>query len=210
MESKEKSFKDKFNIFIEYFLLFISYAFLGWIMEVCIFYGLEHRFVNRGFLMGPVCSIYGYGCIFITVFFGKYKDHPFKLFFLAMLWSAILEYVAGYVLEVTFGGRWWQYTNDSNFMNVNGRVWITTTIWFGLLATILIKFVEPFLLKLIRKIPKRFINTIASLIIIVYLLDTIATSSFVFGAREKVESISNDCTNIVSDYVWTNVKKIFK
>jgi len=210
MKIISEDFKNKYNIFIKYFLLFISYAFLGWLMEVCIFYFIEHRFVNRGFLMGPVCSIYGFGCIFITLLFGKFKDKPLKLFFLAALWSAILEYVAGYVLEVTFGGRWWQYTNANNFMNVNGRVWIATTIWFGLLATILIKFVQPFIFKIINKIPKKFINTIAVCLLLIYLLDTLATSYFIFGAREKVESISSDCTNIVSDYVWNRTKGIFK
>ena len=208
MEKSEK-LKENFNTFIEYFWLFISYSFLGWLMEVCIFYFIEHRFINRGFLIGPICSIYGFGCIFISLLFGKYRDKPWKLFFLAALWSAI-EYVAGYVLEVTFGGRWWQYTNANNFMNLNGRVWIATTIWFGILATALIIFAEPFLLKIIRKLPRKFVNVLAILIITVYLVDTCATSTFVLGAREKVESISNDCTMIISDYVWTSVKGIFK
>ena len=111
--------KENLNIIIEYFLLFTTYAVMGWIMEVIIFYFKTGSFVNRGFLIGPYCSIYGFGCILITVLFGKYKDKPLKLFFLSFLACTVFEYVVGYVMEVLFGGRWWQYTDDVNPFNIN-------------------------------------------------------------------------------------------
>lgn len=202
--------KENLNIIIEYFLLFIIYAILGWIMEVIIFYFNTGTFINRGFLIGPYCSIYGFGCLFITILFGKYKDKPVKFFFLSFIWCTIIEYIVGYVMEVIFGGRWWQYTDEANMFNINGRVWLVTTLLFGVLATLLIRYVEPFLLRQIRKIPKAFINTFASVVLSVYVLDILVTSTIVFGVREKLEVINNDCTTIVSEYVIKGVKDILK
>lgn len=201
--------KENLNIIIEYFLLFTTYAVMGWIMEVIIFYFKTGSFVNRGFLIGPYCSIYGFGCILITVLFGKYKDKPFKLFFLSFLACTVFEYVVGYVMEVLFGGRWWQYTDDVNPFNINGRVWLVTTVLFGVLATILISYVEPFLLKQIKKIPKEVLNTCASVLFSIYILDIVITSSLVFGIRGKIENIDYDCTTLVSEYVIEEVKKVF-
>ncbi len=209
MEILSDKIKSNFNTIIEYFLLFMLYAHLGWWMEVVIFYFQTHTFINRGFLMGPYCSIYGFGCLFITILFGKYRDKPVKLFLLAMTWCSVIEYIVGYVMEIIFGGRWWQYT-DSNLFNINGRVWIVTTILFGILATILITKVEPLLKNLIRKIPKKFINSIALTIAVIYIADTTLTSIFVVGARETIELINNDCTTVISDYVWNGVKGIIK
>ncbi len=201
--------KENLNTIIEYFLLFILYAHLGWWMEVIIFYFKTHTFVNRGFLIGPYCSIYGFGCLFITILFGKYKNNPKKLFMLSFIWCSIIEYVVGYMMEVTFGGRWWQYT-DANFLNINGRVWLVTTILFGFLATLLIRKVEPLLKKIIEKIPKKFINTVAGTILVIYAFDIFVTSTFVFGARDAIESIESDCTTIISEYVLDNIKNIIR
>lgn len=201
--------KENLNMIIEYFLLFTIYAVMGWIMEVIIFYFKTGAFVNRGFLIGPYCSIYGFGCILITVLFGKYKDKPFKLFFLSFLACTVFEYVVGYVMEVLFGGRWWQYTDELNPFNINGRVWLVTTLLFGVLATVLITYVEPFFLKQIRRIPKEFLNTCVSVLFSIYILDIIVTSSVVFGIREKLDDIEYDCTTVVSEYVKEEVKKVF-
>lgn len=202
--------RENIDRIIQYFLLFMLYAHLGWWLEVIIFYFQTHTFVNRGFLMGPYCSIYGFGCLFITILFGKYRDKPVKLFFLSAIWCSVIEYVVGYAMEIIFGGRWWQYT-DANILNINGRVWIVTTILFGVLATILITKIEPLLFKFIEKIPKKFINTVALTIAVIYILDTATTSSFVVGARDKIELINNnDCTNVISDHVWNGVRGIIK
>lgn len=209
MSILSEKIKENLNTIVEYFLLFILYAHLGWWMEVIIFYFKTHTFVNRGFLIGPYCSIYGFGCLFITILFGKYKDNPKKLFMLSFIWCSIIEYVVGYIMEVTFGGRWWQYT-DANFLNINGRVWLVTTILFGFLATLLIKKVEPLLKRIIEKIPKKFINTVAGTILIIYIADITITSSFVIGARDAIEKVENDCTTIISEYVLDNIKSIIK
>ena len=68
-----------------YFLLFISYAFLGWCMEVICKLIQYKRFINRGFLIGPYCPIYGWGALLITILLQKYNNDPLTLFILAMV-----------------------------------------------------------------------------------------------------------------------------
>ena len=115
-----------------YFLLFISYSILGWLMEVTVKYFQFRRFINRGFLIGPYCPIYGWGAILITLLLKKYIDDPIALFALGMMLCAILEYFASYLLEKTFKARWWDYSNQK--FNINGRICLKTMIVFGLLG----------------------------------------------------------------------------
>ena len=68
-----------------YFLLFIIYSIAGWTMEVVLKYKENKRFIDRGFLIGPYCPIYGYGAILITLLLYRYKNDPVVLFFMTVL-----------------------------------------------------------------------------------------------------------------------------
>lgn len=67
------------------FLLFLIYSIMGWAFEVIVFYCMEHEFINRGFLIGPWCSIYGYGCLIVTYGLKKYRKNPMKLFVISFI-----------------------------------------------------------------------------------------------------------------------------
>ena len=114
-----------------YFLLFMTYAFLGWLMEVTLGLIQSKKFVNRGFLIGPYCPIYGFGGLLITFLLQKYVNDPIVLFFMALIICGILEYVTSYLMEKIFHARWWDYSNKK--YNINGRVCLDTIIPFGLL-----------------------------------------------------------------------------
>jgi len=85
-----------------YILLFLFYSFIGWLMEVCVSLVTKHRFVNRGFLIGPYCPIYGVGCLLITIFLSKYKDDILILFLLTIVICTILEYLTSFAMEKIF------------------------------------------------------------------------------------------------------------
>ena len=116
--------------FCFYFLVFIIYSFLGWVMEVFGKFIEKHRFINRGFLIGPVCSIYGFGCIFMYFLLDKYKNNLFILFIAAIFVCSILEYFTSYFMEKIFKTRWWDYTRRK--FNINGRICLETMIPFGI------------------------------------------------------------------------------
>ena len=92
---------------VSYFLLFILYSFLGWCLEVGVKLYDDHRFVNRGFLIGPYCPIYGFGAIFMSLFLNRYLEDPLVLFIMIVVSCSILEYTTSYVLEKVFHTRWW-------------------------------------------------------------------------------------------------------
>ena len=109
-----------------YFILFIIYAMIGWFIEIINGLIQTKKFVNRGFLIGPYCPIYGVGGILITLLLSKYYDDPIVLFFMGIAVCGILEYLTSYIMEKFFKARWWDYSKRK--FNINGRICLETII----------------------------------------------------------------------------------
>ena len=90
-----------------YFLLFFIASFLGWCMEVTCKLFQFHRFINRGFMIGPYCPIYGFGAAGVTMLLSRFTEDPFAVFGLAILICGTLEYVVSVIMETLFHARWW-------------------------------------------------------------------------------------------------------
>ena len=119
-----------------YFLYFIIFAFIGWLLETCYsFYSLGH-FTKRGFLFGPLCPIYGFGAAILIMSTKKLYGKPFKKFLIATIAFTVFEYFVSLILEMLFGLRWWDYSND--FLNIQGRVSLLYSIFWGLIGLFLI------------------------------------------------------------------------
>ena len=101
------------------FLYFIIYSFLGWAIESAYVSVLQRRLINRGFLNGPLCPIYGTGAMLITIILGRFTDVP-TVFVFGIAITTVLEYIVGFLLEKLFSARWWDYS--SHRFNINGRV----------------------------------------------------------------------------------------
>ena len=106
-----------------YFLLFMTYSILGWILEVSCKLVEKKKFVNRGFLIGPYCPIYGWGALIMTLLLNNYLNNIFTLFIMNILICSVLEYFTSYILEVIFKARWWDYSNKK--FNINGPIFDT-------------------------------------------------------------------------------------
>ena len=130
---------------------FAFYSFAGWCVEVLYYFKNEHKFVNRGFLYGPFCPIYGCGAVSLVVFLDNYKNNVFVLFFLAVLLTSILEYFTGFILEKTFKTKWWDYTDDP--FNIHGRVCLLYSLMWGAGEVIIIRIVHPILNDIVMSIP---------------------------------------------------------
>ena len=128
-----------------YFLLFISYAFLGWCMEIGCKYVQFGKFINRGFLNGPYCPIYGSGAVLVILVLGKLTN-PFLLFFAGALLTCSLEYLTSFVMEKLFHARWWDYSKRK--FNINGRVCLIGAVVFGAFSTVLVLWIHPLVTKL--------------------------------------------------------------
>ena len=151
------------------FILFIIYSFVGWLMEVVNCLWEKHRFINRGFLIGPICPIYGVGSILIITLLTRYSDNLIRLFFHAIIVCSILEYMTSYFMEKIFHARWWDYSHQK--FNLNGRICAKTMIPFGIFGTLIVGYVNPFLYSKISLINPTAIEYIALVLFLAYLLD---------------------------------------
>ena len=96
-----------------YVLVFFIYAFAGWIMETISISIRNKKFVNRGFLIGPVCPIYGYGVVLVSLLLQKYQNDIIVTFFMSIIICGFLEYFTSYFMEIIFKARWWDYSKFS-------------------------------------------------------------------------------------------------
>ena len=155
--------------FPSYVILFAAFSILGWMMEVVLKYIQYHRFINRGFLIGPYCPIYGWGVLLITllgngVFFRKCT--PLEAFLVGFFICGALEYLVSFVMEKVSHARWWNYSNKP--MNLNGRVWIGNLTLFGVAAVAVVYAADPLVFELLSRMPERaqWIAACAFLVII--------------------------------------------
>lgn len=188
-----------FNKICFYFLLFIIYSFIGWAMEVVCKLIEKHKFVNRGFLIGPVCPIYGWGCLAIILLLSRYKSNPLELFIMIIFVCSILEYFTSYIMEKLFKVRWWDYTK--NKFNLNGRICAETMLAFGLLGCFVIYIINPVFSMVLNKLSVSTLNTIAIILFIIYLVDNIVSLAIMFGFKGTLNTIEKDGTEEITKKV---------
>ena len=188
-----------FNKFCFYFMLFIIYSFIGWSIEVVGKLIEKHKFINRGFLVGPICPIYGWGCIAIILLLSKYKSSPIVLFLMAIIICSILEYFTSYFMEKLFHVRWWDYTRRK--FNINGRICAETMIPFGLLGCLVVYIVNPIFAGLLNKIPVDTLNILAIIIFTLYIIDNVVSLSVMFGFKGTLKTVERDGTEEITKKV---------
>ena len=104
----------------QWFLWFMAYSFIGWAYESILCSIVGKRLVNRGFLNGPVCPIYGTGAVAVVWALGSFRDQVAVLFLLSAFLTTTLEYLTSWVMEKLFHARWWDYSG--RLLNIHGRV----------------------------------------------------------------------------------------
>lgn len=127
-----------------YFWYFLIFSFLGWVAEVAFHAVRRGRFVNRGFLFGPVCPIYGFSVVAVRFATGEMWRVPLLLVFCSMLIATAAEFLAGFVLDKLFNKRWWDYRGER--FNLFGYVCLRFALAFGVLgaaAVYLTRLLDP-------------------------------------------------------------------
>lgn len=183
-------------------LLFFTYSFVGWCIEVTLKFFQYHRFINRGFLIGPCLPIYGSGCALITaamdglVLLSRTEFSYGTVFAVSFFLCGTLEYLVSFFLEKRFHARWWDYSQKP--MNLDGRIWIGNLILFGLGGVIVAKLVNPILLPKYSQIAITTRYYIAGGLLAVFIADYI-TSHFVLKlVKDSVEKSEADNTEAIS------------
>ncbi len=133
------------------FYLFI-YSVLGWTAEVLYEKVTTDRFINKGFLNGPLCPIYGFGAVFFLICLKPFQGHFLLVFLFSFLIATFLEYIASFILEYLFHKRWWDYRDYA--FNLNGRVCLLFSSFWGVGGVLILYFIHPIVMKAVSNIPQ--------------------------------------------------------
>lgn len=173
----------------KYFILFLIYSFMGWVIETTYGFLNHKKFVNRGFLIGPLCPIYGFGALLIIVFLGRYIDRPVGLFSMSIIICSLLEYLTSYILEKAFKLRWWDYSDIK--YNVEGRICLSYSLVFGIFGTALMYYINPFFINLIESININIIYTVSIILFIILMIDVFLSVNVISKVELKITEESN-------------------
>lgn len=197
-----------YNIEI-YFMLFMIYSVEGWIMECTLGLIEKHKFVNRGFLIGPYCPIYGFGVLSVSLLLSKISNNIILLFLLSTLICGTLEYLTSYFMEKIFKARWWDYTRRK--FNINGRVCLETLIPFGIISVLIICFANPWWINNLHKIPTNVLHILSISLFIIYIIDTFISFNIILKFKnmtKKEKDNTEEITKKVKETAEAAIEKL--
>lgn len=193
----------------QYIFLFFLYSVLGWLCEVS-YAALETgKLVNRGFLNGPLCPIYGSGMVAILFFIGRWADHVAVVFFGGMIITTIVELIGGWVLYRAFATRWWDYTE--NRCNLGGYICLKFSLAWGFGSILLVMVFHPLLARLLLPIPQRALMVADLVLLVVFAADIGVSVASAVGLNKRLAQLDDAraALRVVSDrltaLVGTNV-----
>lgn len=169
---KKGIFGYSFRQILEYFIV---YSILGYVIETL--YGLLTKGViesRQSMLYGPFCCIYGLGAICLLCIPKSAKKNNWTLFIAGFIIGSVVEYVVSWVGEVIFNIKWWDYSNFP--LNINGRVCVYFSIFWGILTICLNKVINPTVDKVLGKIPIKVLHVLTVIIMVFMAFDFIISS----------------------------------
>jgi uncharacterized membrane protein len=187
-------------------LMFFLYAFFGWILEV-VYYGItQKKFVNRGFLYGPVCPIYGAGGTVVVLCLTPLKGFFPALYVSSVILTSVIEFLTGYVLEKLYHIRWWDYS-DRKF-NIKGYICPQFSLAWGVACTALMYFIHPLLYDTVIFRLGNTVKLIAVILLgIVFIADLIATVNTLKKLNLRIDRINEIARRLheISDNIGEHV-----
>ncbi len=157
---------------IKYILLFFFYSAAGWCLESIYCSVGEKRFVNRGFLTGPLCPIYGTAAlVLIILIYNPFRNNALIVFLLGIVLCDIVEYMTSFIMEKLFAARWWDYTYE--FMNIGGRICLKHSLYWGIISVVFVKVIHPLVDSLYAEIEAEYMTYVLVAVLLVFTADVI-------------------------------------
>lgn len=170
-----------------YFLWFLFYSFVGWMYESILVSCQQHRLVNRGFLNGPLCPIYGTGAILGVAILGNVRN-PIIIFLISMVGATILEYTTSWVMEQLFHARWWDYSNFR--FNLQGRVCLLGALIFGLGGVGVVLGSQPYVERVTDMMPLPMLHTLVTVLALITIIDLAVTVTGMLEFEQVLDSVA--------------------
>lgn len=188
-----------------YVLYFFFYSAVGWAFESTYCSLGERKLINRGFLLGPMCPIYGTGTLVMELFlYNPFRHNPVAVFLLGMVLCDIVEYLTSFIMEKLFNARWWNYKDE--LFNIKGRICFKHTIIWGMGSLVFVKLVHPRIEVLFSKIPDETVKTVVLIILAVFVADVIYAvikATDIMKLRRKLYELKDTVSANASDIIST-------
>ena len=175
--------------------LFLIYSFLGWMLETILAATEQRRFVNRGLINGPLCTIYGVPVVILTIFG---QELPlFWLFLGAMIVATVTEWIGGHMIERFYHERWWDYSDIK--WNLDGYICLPASLVWGVLGTVSMRWGNGLLIRLYGFLPEGIGHLLVWILAGMLVLDVTATIFALSGigrSAQKWEAVDSWFTSI--------------
>ena len=179
----------------QWLFFFFWYCFIGWIWE-CVYVSVtkaweekKWRWINRGFLHGPVIPIYGFAAISILLATIPFKDNVWLIFILGALAASLMELVTGSVMEKKFHVKYWDYSDLP--LNYKGHVCFFVSIFWGFLSVLMVRVIHVPIEKIILQVPALVTEIAALLMIAVFTYDFKESLQEAMDLKELLEKLDD-------------------
>lgn len=179
--------------FVTLTLYFSVYSMIGWLCESIYCSVPKKRWINRGFLNGPFCPVYGFGALLILAALTPLQGifaFPIELvavFFSAVILTSVLEYLTSVLLEKLFHTSWWDYSNHK--YQINGRVCLTNSLLFGVMSTFVLEVLHPLVNSLLSDLPHSATFPLAGGLFVYFILDATVTTMGILRMNGKLAQL---------------------
>ena len=186
-------------------LSFFTYGFLGWCTEVAFAAVKQRQFVNRGFLNGPICPVYGIGVTAVIAVLAQFTDHIVFLYLASTVLVTVLEWFTGYILEKLFHHRWWDYSKMP--LNIGGYVCVLFSFIWGVVCVLIVEFIHPFLYSLLLLIPRWLGITLLTGLCCALFADIYVTASGILKWNRRLDKLDEIAAELhrISDQIGENI-----
>lgn len=166
---------------------FYIFAFAGWIYECTFVFLRDRKFVNRGFLVGPVLPLYGFGAVLVSVLLRPFSEIASLLYIMGMVIATVIEYITSWLLEVVFHAKWWDYSKEP--YNFQGRIALIPSLFWGVLSLLMFDVFQPAASFAMEKIPEGTGRILLGVFLLLTAVDIAYTVITTFNFRKQLESL---------------------
>lgn len=180
-----------------WFFYFVIYSFIGWLYESTLCSITGKKLVNRGFLNGPICPVYGVGAVLVIFTFYGEQMKFLPLFLSSMVLTTTVEYLTSVILERLFHAKWWDYTGRP--FNIHGRVYLLGAIVFATLSVLVVTYVHPFISSLVKSISPNVLVMSGSFIFFLFMTDLFFTVRHLLLLNGRIAAVREEFDKFINE-----------